>query len=328
VKEKVEECCRELDLRRNGSTVLFLSYHSNDRWIIETVARRLAESIPDCEAINLFDDIDFINELADSSSRVLIDPPDVEKNQTRAREIRDDLESVDEDDEESGASQDIQEEDIMTEFRKLNLLFKTAEILAQIIKNYYGSLERRVKEENLDQVIEAPLRVLRRFLELVGNDQDGFVEFIEKEILESAEHNQNAHNKRTQARRIAYRLLGLLATGFILRVSTWVGSRRIEEDVKSVIEKNNTVARRLVLAGSRLVLPGEIPHEQIKSLARDLRDNPFAFGILQSIGVRYIHLFFVPHRDRQKLCNTLRIEFKSSQFIDLSTKETKLIGKH
>lgn len=328
VKEKVEECCRELDLRRNGSTVLFLSYHSNDRWIIETVARRLAESMPECDAINLCDDIDFINGLADSSSKVLIDPPDVEKNQTRAREIRDDLDSVEEDDEGSGDSQDIEEEDIMREFRKLTLLFKTAEILAQIIKNYYGSLERSVKEENLDQVIEAPLRVLRRFLELVGNDQDGFVEFIEKEIIEGVQNNQNVQDKRMQARRIAYRLLGLLATGFILRVSAWVGSRRIEEDVKAVIEKNSTVARRLVLAGSRLVLPGEVPHEQIKGLARDLRDNPFAFGILQSMGVRYIHLFFVPHRDRQKLCDTLRIEFKSSQFIDLSTKDTKLIGKH
>lgn len=329
VKEKVEECCRELDLRRNGSTVLFLSYHSNNRWIIETVARQLDDSMPGCEAMNLLDDVGFINELADSSSKLLIDLPDVEKNQRRVREIRDDFESVEEEDENEGDEkfENPPEEDVIGELRKLNLLFKTAEILAQVIKNYYGSLERNIKEENLDKVIEAPLRVLRRFLELVGKDQDGFVGFIEQEILANIVGKQDEQKRRAEARKIAYRLLGLLATGIILRISSLLGSRRIEEDVDSVVNKNYTVARRLVLAGSRLVLPGEVPHEQIKGLARDLHSNPFAFAILQSIAVRYIHLFFVPQRDRQKLCSALRIEFKSSEFIDLSTKETKLIPK-
>lgn len=150
---------------------------------------------------------------------------------------------------EAAASDSHEEEtpdDGIVELRRLNLLFKTAEILGQIIKNYYGSLEREIKEEKLDQVMEAPLRVLRRFFELVGNDPDGFVKGIEDAFLRERAKDLTPSELRDAAREISYNLLGVIATGFILRTGSWVGSRRIEEDVENVIQRHDSTARRLI----------------------------------------------------------------------------------
>jgi hypothetical protein len=247
VKTKVEDCARRLDVRKNASAILFLSYHSNNRWIIETIASALVDCMPSCKAIDLDKDICFINELADTSSRILIAAPDVGLNQTEARKIQDGLESMDQP--EAAASDSHEEEtpdDGIVELRRLNLLFKTAEILGQIIKNYYGSLEREIKEEKLDQVMEAPLRVLRRFFELVGNDPDGFVKGIEDAFLRERAKDLTPSELRDAAREISYNLLGVIATGFILRTGSWVGSRRIEEDVENVIQRHDSTARRLI----------------------------------------------------------------------------------
>jgi hypothetical protein len=324
VRERVKECAQRLDNRKNASAVLFLSYHSNDRWIIETIADALLRCMPPCQAADLDEDVRFVNELADNSATVLIEAPNVERNQVNERKMRDGLELIDE--EEDYRDADESEDDLdstVALLRRMQLLFATAEILGQIIRNYYGSLERDVKEENLRQVMEAPLRVVRWIFEAVGRDSDSFVLLMEEAIRDSRT-SLSANELRGAARDLAYNLLGIIATGLILRGASWVASRRIQEDVEKVVSEDSTVGRRLIQAGTRLILPGEIAHDQIRRLARDLRNNPFAFKILQSIGVRHLHLFFVPTRDRQKLCDALRIEFKTSSFIDFATKDTKL----
>jgi len=169
--------------------------------------------------------------------------------------------------------------------------------------------------------------VLRRFFELVGNDPDGFVKGIEDAFLRERAKDLTPSELRDAAREISYNLLGVIATGFILRTGSWVGSRRIEEDVENVIQRHDSTARRLIQVASRLVLPGDLPHEQIKKLAKDLRHNPFAFAILQSVGLRYLHLFFVAPQDKQRLCSALNIDFKSAQFIDFANKESKFLSK-
>lgn len=328
VRRRVEECSRRLDIRKNASAILFLSYHSNNRWIIETIAKALVECLPPCSTADLDADVAFINELADSSATILIDSPDIERNQTHERKLRDGIALLEQEDEiEDALDADEEVESVAALLRRIQLLFATAEILGQIIKNYYGSLERDVKEENLSQVIGAPLRVIRWFFEAVGKDPEGFVMLMEQSIEKERRKSLTPSELRLAARDLAYNLLGLIATGLILRGGAWVASRRIVEDVENVVSADGTVGKRLVQAASRLILPGELPHDQIRRLARDLKNNPFAFRVLQSIGVRHIHLFFVSAQDRQKLCEALRIEFRSSSFIDLATKENKILPR-
>lgn len=328
VRKRVEECSRRLDVRKNASAVLFLSYHSNDRWIIETISKALIDSMPPCGVADLHEDIGFVNELADTSATILIDAPNVERNQAQERKLRDGIELMEqEDDHDDQVEQQDELEGASAVLRRIQLLFATAEILGQIIKNYYGSLERDVKEENLAQVMDAPLRVVRWLFEAVGGDPEGFMILIEDAIKSESKKRLSPSELRAAASDLAYDLLGIIATGLIMRGGSWVASRRIAEDVEKVVALDSTVGRRLVQAASRLILPGEIPHDQIRRLARDLKNNPFAFKILQSIAVRHLHLFFVPSRDRQRLCEALRIEFKGSSFIDFATKDEKLFGR-
>jgi hypothetical protein len=334
MKDKIESWCDKLYLRRNSSALIFLSYHSNSGWIIESIFSVLDRCFTNSVCLNLSSDIDVFNALVNATARVLLGEPDVPENQERARQLRDRIDELEaagnlEEKDDEGAEL-VEEGDgtkhQLEQISELNLLLKTAEILGQIVKNYYGSIERERKEALLRKVIEAPLRFLRSLIDQITVDPNAFVSEIEKTI--AARHpGRDPLEQKNLAKRIAFQLVGMVTTGLFLRVASWIASKRIEEDIHNVVEDNNTVAFRLVETASRLVLPREVAHDELRRLARDLRGNVFAFKVLQGMGVHHLHLFHVKRKDKQRLCETLKIEFSGSRFVDLKTKDTKILNR-
>jgi hypothetical protein len=68
-----------------------------------------------------------------------------------------------------------------------------------------------------------------------------------------------------------------------------------------------------------------LPLEKIKKLSNELKSNPLAFGILQSMGAIHIHQFHLKIEDRQRLCQFLGIDIDASQVIEYRTQETKML---
>ena len=83
---------------------------------------------------------------------------------------------------------------------KTCLLMRTAEILGQILKNYYGSLERPVKATLLRQVFDGPLRVVRALLGKVMCDPESFVKWLES-ALEEQWSGLSSQEKRKAAKK-------------------------------------------------------------------------------------------------------------------------------
>lgn len=114
-----------------------------------------------------------MNELIDSASHLLLGGIDIDRNQEEMRKLRDDLEKATDDAEsiEAEHTEPIEAGDDTAPINdtreqvefvgKIYLLMKTAEILGQILKNYYGSLERPIKAALLREVFDGPLRLFR-----------------------------------------------------------------------------------------------------------------------------------------------------------------------
>lgn len=322
IKAKVSAWCNKLYLRKNAHAIIFLSYHSNDDWIIEQISNVLDNCFSEYNSIEFDADIETIRSLAESTTNLLIKElePNVELNQVQARRQKDDEEKRADLD----ADAEYPENGDAAILGKVNLLFKAAEILGQIIKNYYGSIERVRKEALIKKVISGPLRTLMFIFQSIADDPDAFVAEMEKTFaLRKAD--LTPIERRQAAREIAYQLLGFASTGAILRISEWIGSERLEEDIAKVVSDNPTVAFKLVEAGTHLLLPRELELDKLKKIAKELEDNAFSFKILQSMVLRYLHLFHTKTKDRQQLCSMLKIEFVASRGIDLKTERTKLL---
>lgn len=63
--------------------------------------------------------------------------------------------------------------------------------------------------------------------------------------------------------------------------------------------------------------PGRLPLDRVKKLAADLEKNPYAFGILQSLGFYHMYMFHTDEPQKQALCETLKISFSQAKAIEI-----------
>lgn len=248
-----------------------------------------------------------MNELIDSASHLLLGRIDIDKNQEEMRNLRDSLEKATDDTEPIEAGDDtapIDDTRKQVEFvGKIYLLMKTTEILGQILKNYYGSLERPIKAALLHEVFDAPLRFLRAFFAEVTGDPESFVKELEG-ILEERLPKLSSAKKRQAAKKVAFHLLGMLCTGIVARTAQYVNAHKLSDDISALVRSNPNYAYRLIGAATRLIKPGQLPYEEIRKVAKDLKQNHFAFTILQSLAVYHLHLFHTRDTDKESSAHT------------------------
>jgi hypothetical protein len=320
VKSIVTEWCSKLSVRKNANAILFLTYHVNDPWVIEQITSVLASCFKSHTPIQLNGDISYINELVEGVTEQYLNlgEIDVDENQSKIRQLRDAQDLEDENESEDDESTDL---DI---FNELHLSLKTAEILGQIVKNYYGSLDRPMKQELIKEVFDTPLRFLKFIFELMHSDSGAFVTELEK-IITKKNPEMVALNRRQVARNVAFNLIGQICTGMLFRSAANISSEKLNDDILEVVNNNSSSAYELLAIGTRFISPKNLPLDKIRKLALELKPNPLAFGILQSMGAIHIHQFHLKIEDRQKLCQFLGIDIDSSQVIEYRTKETKIL---
>jgi hypothetical protein len=320
IKETVTQWCANLQKRENAHSILFLTHHRNDPWLVEQILHVLKSCFADLAPMQLDSDVEGMNKLIDSATQLIVDDSDIERNQHDARALKDKVEQEEEQAEQKAEA--IKEAFGFME--KAYLLLRTAEILGQILKNYYGSLERPVKAQLMSQVFDAPLRLLRAVLNEIASDPESFVDDVEA-VVEQRRGRLKPEKKKELARRISFHILGFISTGAVIRAAQFVNAEKLREDIHDVVTSNSTNAYRLIGAATRLMTAGELPVDEIRVLAEDLKTNIFAYSILQSLGAFHIHLFYTGDAEKQQLCEHLNISMAKSRALDLKTSKTKLL---
>lgn len=313
VKAIVASSCAALNRKESAHTVLFLIHHNNDGWVMDLIVQSLRDCFSEFSPIALNGDIEGINKLVNAAPQLLLGNIDVDENQERSREAKDKYER---EDVEEGLANSI---DVA---KKLVTVMKTSEILGQILKSYYGSINRDKKREYLREVYNAPLRLLGFLLSEINQSPELFA----SELAKFIGHNSGEKVKLSDetSKKAAFNLLGMMCTGLILRAAQFSASEKLAEDIDSVVTSEGTEAYKLIGAATFLAKPGDIKHETIAKLAREMRENKFAFLVLQSLAVFHIQMFHTSDKDKQKLCSALDIKIETSREIDFATRNAKL----
>lgn len=309
VRHLVEDSCKKLYLRDRAHTVMFLTHHVENSWVIGLICQVLRDCFADKKPVELNGDTSYLNDLVQQSSQLTLPAPDVEKNQVAVREYQDSM--VEPEDE-----AEVSDYSMLSFPAKWNLLHKTAEILGLILTNYYGSLERPRKQEMIREVFDGPLRGLRLWLEEVAADLPGLVSELKADALRR-NPKLDAAKTETEIKKRLFNLFGWVATGAIASCGSFVGAEKLREDVTTVVGNNPTNAYRLIEASSRLLKPGRLPMDSVRKLASQLEKNPYAFGVLQSLGFYHMYMFHTDESQKQALCETLKISFEQAKVLEV-----------
>ncbi|MFC4160764.1 STAND family AAA ATPase [Chitinimonas lacunae] len=315
IRAWVEDSCKKLYLRDRALTVMFLTHHVDNQWVIELICQVLRECFADKKPIELNGDTKYLNKLVETTAQLTFPQPDVERNQLALREFSDQIV-------EAEKRHEPDEYDMLSFAARWNLLNKTAEILGLILKNYYGSLERPQKQAMIREVFDGPMRALRLWLEQIAASLPDFIE-----ELRQIEHERHAKATVEEAeQRIKHRLfnlLGWVATNAVASAASFVASDKLREDIREVVQSNPTNAYRLIETATRLLRPNTVPLDKIKTLAKDLDKNPYAFGVLQSLGLYHMYMFHMDEPTRQSLSNALKISFSATRTLTPRRKKNK-----
>ncbi|MGB5010043.1 MAG: metallophosphoesterase, partial [Candidatus Dechloromonas phosphoritropha] len=260
LKDTIKHLCQHLYLKDNANIVLFLTHHNQANWVIQEIAGLLAEILSDVPVLELERDAEILNTWVSDRAKIVVDTSDVVENNREVRKSDDAAAQLPE----RSPGSEVSSISELDQIAQLNLLFKTSEILGQVLKGRYGSIVRNVKLDLMKRLFDAPLRGVNFFNTLVNSEPEGLLLEVSNRL-----HKNNPNVPKEKADRIAKRfifsVLGAVADSFISRQGEIIGSPKLVDTIDQVAQGNGGMSYELVAVASKLSYPNNPPIEQIKA---------------------------------------------------------------
>jgi hypothetical protein len=205
---------------------------------------------------------------------------------------------------------------------RIDVAFKTLQILGQIVKNFPGSLDGRQKLQLVEECYGIGLRTLRSVFGYMEQTTDAFVDSIVKSLREETAELSKAE-LQDRVRKSLFGLAHLLTHGIVKRISSAVGSPHLGQVYDLIRKNHDSPSFNLVHASLSLDQQWAFPTEEIERLNEELEGNLLAHFTLRSLVVVHFHLFAVKFDLKQRICDRLGISFKRLQ---LQNPRERLLG--
>ncbi|GIZ53701.1 metallophosphoesterase [Noviherbaspirillum aridicola] len=323
VQAHIKECCAHLYVRENANTILFLAHHAFDNsvflsCVVEAVNAPFRDSTPirfvgtDTEAV-----VEFVRDLP--ALKYTGEEP--EKVRERANRHKDEL------DNDFDGMSETKRENAETDFiAQMVSLFKTVEILGQILKNQIANVGRQKRVELLQLLMNGPLRAIRAYFDLFMQDK----EQAQRELADIIARNKlvdGAEQCQEAARRFMAQMAQFTAFGFIAKAVSSVSSDDLLEDIDSAAKTIDSPAARLIATGVRLDSPRDLPRPEMRRLLDDIDTDFIATRVLQMLTLRRLYMFRTSERDKQWLDSQGILGIRMQHAVDYGTNRRKQLKR-
>ena len=299
--------------------ILFIIHHSRKNFIIDKVIDQAKNLFCDLQPASFsLDEVNDINKLVDEEIKLIIDQHIEHENLRRdALREQDELEN-----EQAIKRIDNSNESYGKEFfSKIALAFKLIDILGQIAKNHYGSLNGDYKVNIVSEAYNLGLRLCTDIMQ-------GFIkqfDVLEKGICEAIENNGmiDENKKKKIARDILFKLATLISYSFVERISRSVASKELFFVFDNIVSNDDSVSKQLINTSIKLGFPSGVSIKTLRSLNESYNNNYLANTILRVMAVSYLYKFKVDYQKKQEICSTLMIDLNGVLANNNQLKEIK-----
>lgn len=296
IEQIIIQLCEDLHLRDNANILLFTSHHTKSPVIHQRIAEALDKCFSAEPAFDFSRDVQLLNQLVDSAPRLIYTEEATKTARAKVRENQDRS-----DDSQIGNSNSGTEA-----ISAVTRLFRGMEILGQFLKNHYGTTKNPVKEELIDKLLQSALRGLQGTTRALIQDTEALTGHLER-LLAEKRPDLSPDLVKNHAKRIVFDVIGMITFAFVQKAGSTVGSAYLKDNLRSVVDRNETLAYELIEMSYQLDLPEAIPFPKLRALNKSVERNVFSRALLRSMALKHLHLFKVPYKDKQKLCEELEI---------------------
>ena len=155
-EDVIKEMCEQSHMTSNYLTLLFIIHHTNDNDIIDDILLRTMCTLDRVDPARLNrDETESFKEIVDAIPENILSNHSVEEERKKERELRDINDDIVET--EDGSEEAIDENPVNDIYR----IMKNNEIMGQILRNRYGSLERMKIQEVIETIADSGLRLVK-----------------------------------------------------------------------------------------------------------------------------------------------------------------------
>lgn len=314
----IGKCCKHLYVREHAHTILFLAHHATDDFVLNCIVRPLHGSFKNREPVSFKGDTKEVAKLIDDAPKLTYVDGSPDKHRERANALRDQL-----DDGRDGLAEREEAHEELSLIAQLTVLFKTVEILGQILKDQYSRITRERKAEVISELFAGPLRALRDFFHFLERNPDHLVAEIEAELHKKGCVDED--ERRSIAKRVVAAVIQLVSAGLLFRTSQAVSSESLMEDIREVVKRNGTLAYKLIELGVLLDSPKAIPRELLKRLIEEAKSDLVASRTIQLLVLNRLYMFKTTIEDKQWLAEKAAIGMPAQRAIEFTGSKARRV---
>jgi hypothetical protein len=313
----IRHCCTHLYVRENANTVLFVAHHAVDDFVLQCILDALKTLFNQHVPVKFSGDTKAITEFIKQAPMLTYSEERPEVHRSRVNKLKDKV-----DDGHDGLLDHEEVGTTLSLIARLTALFKTVEILGQILKNQYPRIERRKRVDYLSELFSGPLRALRGYYEYIERNPDYLVSEIEA-ALKKKDKMRDSEERRTIARQVAANFTQLISFGFLMKTVAAVSADTLLEDINEAVKRNRTPAFRLIELGVRLDSPRRPPRELLRGLNNDTDTDVIAHRLVHMFVIQHLYMFKTTEQDKQWLSSEFDIKMQTQRAVEFRGKKVK-----
>ena len=296
----IENMCEKSYMTANYLTLLFIIHHTDDNQIIEDILLRTTCTFDAIYPATL-DRVETkrFGHIRANLSKNILSKNSVDEEREKERNARDNRDNRDHQSSTEGKEEQAEYEDPVNDLYRV---LKNNEILGQILRNKYGSLEKTKIEEIIEAVADSGLRLVN------------FILKDENEITEVARYIQKKypHGDIGRVERLLCVFSFLWTMTNIEKIVSAINHQEIRKVVNDVVRKKSTPAYDLIGYFSQLDSAEEFTEAMKKKLGELLKkhDDQFLKGVLSIRTQHYINTHRSKTRIEQSVCSLLDIKYR------------------
>lgn len=321
IRNKISEMCSNVHIEEYANILMFLTHLSKDPFMLYEIHKQAQKIFAEFSPTTLEKDIEALNNMSVEIPKIIYHNIEVKKHREEQLIARDEMERGKQ---EVAVTKKVKKSDnsAMDVAAKLNDAFKTIEILGQILRNYYGSIEATEKYFLAEESYMVGLRTLNSFLSVINENINNLANKIQKAI-EQEEGNHNKSDIQKKTGKLLFNLCCAISYHTIIKVSESVGSKDLYSTYQKISEQHKSVAVRLIEVSIKLDQSRSLPFNDIKALKEYASDNIIAMSLLKVLVINHLYMFDTDRIEKQRICSLLDIPMGKQIAIDLISTQKK-----
>lgn len=296
----IEKSAKEIYVRSKANTLIFLTHFTTRAEVIDVILSSLSEQFKNIQIAQFNERHESVEALLRELPKLTYAGGDPLVNRERAAKSKDTHEQGD------GLAERAENGEKLSLPARLTTVFKSVEIVGQILKARYSNFKRPRKEKMIEEVIQGPLRALEEFYEVLRRHPDAIVAEFNSAIGE-----KNSGLTDEEKKKVAMQVSGFVVLAislhFLRKIAEAISADVLKEDVENVVEQHQELAYKLV--GLACALDGQrpLPRAKIEGVLRQGDGSLIVESLVRILTLYRMYMFRTSASDIQWVSDNLKI---------------------